>query len=273
MASSKEPNNEEDHKQADQESELTKLPWKWLIGLATIALALLAYRGGELSAAKDEVKIEFPVPGTTLVTVNNIPNKASYLLAASDLWAPTGLKLNPRQSVQITASGRANLGIHRLVEAAQKDTYPTIGWTGPTGNLSSPSEVKNTYRQDLKIEPQAADGTLLAYLHQGGEPEPSRENPLRDKAIVVGASGKITNDKPVPVTIWLVINDAVLENSEQSRLAFVNPENTANSDTRKSAEDEKRWKYIQQRQYWNLWFDDNVGFYQVQFDFEAEQSK
>ncbi|MBD2123407.1 hypothetical protein [Trichocoleus sp. FACHB-262] len=262
--------------QENTENELTKVPWKWLIALASVALGLLAFRGGELSAAKDEIKIEFPEPGTTLVTVNNIPNKASYLLAASDLWAPTGLPLNPGQSVKITASGRANLGIHRLVEAAHNDTYPTVGWTGPAGVPVNNRDVRNTYRQDLKIEPRAGDGTLLAYFHQSGKPEPSLENPLRGEAIVVGASGTIKNNNEVPVTIWLVINDAVLENSEKSRSAFVAPDNTDTSATEKIAEGPsaaERWRYIQQKQYWNLWFDDNVGFYQVQFDFQSEQSQ
>lgn len=285
MLSSDQQNNEASGK-LDSKPEVKpgSIPWAALILFGSVALALAAYQGGTISARKDEVKIEFPAPGTTLVKVNDRPDKASYLLAASNLWSNTGLILEPKQTVKVTASGRANLAIHRLVEAAHADTRPLGGWMGPEGLQPGTHEVKDNYRQDLKIEPLASDGTLLAYLHKNGSPIPSQDNPLRGKTTIVAASGEVKNDTDGPLTLWLVINDAVLENTQESKLAFLKVESendrrihnrpkgyrNYNPEEPDSWTPLDHWKYIQKRQYWNLWFDDNVGFYQVQVVFNPQ---
>src|ERR1700688_3280763 len=73
-----------------------------------LVACLLAFRGGMMYAkgtlVADEVRIEFPRRGTTLVKVNGRPDKATYLLAANHLWADIGLIVQPKKQVKITAS-------------------------------------------------------------------------------------------------------------------------------------------------------------------------
>lgn len=265
-----------------------RLPiWLAILGVGIIAVVALALRGGSMTAKgtslAEEVRIEFPAPGTTLIKVNGQPDKASYLLAASDLWANTGLVLKPGQGVSVTASGRANLAVHRLIDAAVQDVRPRQGWMGPGGGGASAPEVKDTYRRDLKIAPKSQDGVLLACLHKQGEDLPGKDNPKPSNLIVVGDSGVVVNSFSEPRTIWFVINDAVLDDSDVSRRAYleIEKDNDQKVDARpdgfrehdpknpQSWSPKERWKNIVELQYWNLWYDDNMGFYQIQFDFHV----
>jgi hypothetical protein len=264
-----------------------------LIGVVSAGILLigfLAVRGGAISfhgiPFAEQVRIEFPGPGATLVTLNGRPDKASYLLAASDLWADTGLSLRPGQTLSISASGRANLAVHRLIEAAILDVHPRHGWVGPDGNSAGTvvAESIDFQRDDLKIIPGLPHGILLAFLHAAGEVPPSKYNPRPSGSIVVvGASGSLKNDSAVPRNLWLVMNDAVLDASERSRLAYLGIEGREDSTiettpkrTRpiliSSAAREwtplQHWLHVRNNNYWNLWYDDNVGFYQVHVTFD-----
>lgn len=257
------------------------------VALVVLALLIAAIRGGTISLKgtpiAKEVRVEFPAPGTTLVTLGGQPDKATLLLAASTLWAKTGLKLNPSSSVAVTASGSANLAVHRLIDSAIYDTKPHLGWVGPAGGKVTESRAKDTYRQKLKIDQLVEDGVLLAYLQKEGDADPGKYNPKPDGLIVIGAHGVIANKTPDTRTIWLVINDAVLSDTELAKKAYLeidreddptikvrpNGYNNYDESEPKSWTAFEHWQYVQKNQYWELWFDDNVGFYQVQFDFSV----
>lgn len=254
----------------------------WIAGGAVLLVGLLLYvKGGEL--AYHDVKVTFPQPGTTLVNVDGKPDKATRLLAASDLWANTGLILEPKQSVLITASGRVNLAIHRLVKAANDDTRPTHGWYSPDGTTSSDQIVRTSYRADLRIEPKASDGVLLAALVAAGKPVPGALMPRPDQLFVVGSHLTLINESLEPRTIWLVVNDAVLNDSDLAKQAYLSVSSLADPKirarprgyNRKEQDDPEswtpleHWEHVVAKQYWGLWYDDNIGFYHVQFDFKA----
>jgi len=263
-----------------------------LIACAAIFLVgSLAYMGGKMTLkglpGVNEVQIEFPIPGTTLVKVNDKPDKASLLLSATDLWTNTGIILKPKESIIVSASGRVNLAIHRLAESGFFDIRPRYLWVGPDGQKGGFQEVKLSYQKKLKISPEAESGTLLAHLHRDGDPKPGKNNPRPDNIIVVGTKCRIVNKTDAECTLWLVVNDAVLENDEKSRRAYLGIDD--DSDPKiyypplgfKGAYDEndprswspkQRWQYIVKHQYWQLWYDDNIGFFQVQIDFNRENS-
>ena len=245
---------------------------------------LLAIKGGIVTFSPDkEVKIEFPAPGTTLVKVDGRPDKASLLLAASELWMNTGLVIEPKQTVLITASGRASLAIHLLVDAARFDFRPRHSWVGPegAGNNSAP-DVRPTYRNQLRIKPTAQDGVLLAYLQKKGDAIPSIDNPRPEPIFVVGASNEFRNDTDDPRILFLVINDAILNNSDESAKAYFEVDDLNDAKLKKrdgrfknfdpqnpeSWTPLERWDYVRGQRYWNLWFDDNMGYYQIQIDFK-----
>lgn len=261
-----------------------------LIAFAVVVLVgLLAFMGGKLTVKGlpivNEIRVEFPIPGTTLVTVNDKPDKASLLLSATDLWTNTGIILQPKEVVIISASGRVNLAIHRLVEAGFTDIRPRHVWVGPDGQKSDFQEVKLSYQKQLTICPKADAGTLLACLHQDGDPKPGKNNPRPDNIIVLGSKCRIVNKMDTKCTLWLVVNDAVLENDDRSRRAYLEieddsdpkiyypPENfkgSYNANDPMSWSPIQRWRYIVKHQYWQLWYDDNIGFYQIQIDFDRQ---
>jgi hypothetical protein len=250
-----------------------------------ILVGLLIYMGGKVTLkglpGVNEVKIEFPIPGTTLVKINDKPDKASLLLAASDLWTNTGINLQPKESVIFSASGRVNLAIHRLTEACLLDVRPRHLWLGPDGQKAGLQEVKQSYEKRLLICPEADTGTLLACLHQEGDPKPGKNNPRPDNIIVVGSNCRIENKTDTECTLWLVVNDAVLQDDEVSRRAYLKIEDdndpkiysppqgfAYNANDPRSWPPIQKWKYIVKHQYWQIWYDDNIGFYQVQIDFD-----
>jgi hypothetical protein len=260
-----------------------------IIIVAIVLVVVLSLRGGKVTAGDTpiakQISIEFPSPGTTLVMVNGQPDKAQLLVAGSDLWASTGLKIAPGRVVKITASGRANLSVHRLIDASNYDTRPRHGWIGPDGGTTGDKQVKDTYRQQLKIKPTSPDGVLLAFLHQKGSSEPGKDNPRPggpSEIVVIGSNGEVKNHSGVEKTLWLVLNDAVLANDPQSRLSYMAVERDDDprvdvrptgfseyiADDPRSWTSREHWNYVLKEQYWNVWFDDNMGFYQVQVVFE-----
>ncbi len=137
----------------------------------------------------------------------------------------------------------------------------------------------------LTICPKADTGTLLACLHQDGDPKPGKINPRPDNIIVLGSKCRIVNKMDTKCTLWLVVNDAVLENDDRSRRAYLEieddsdpkiyypPENfkgSYNANDPMSWSPIQRWRYIVKHQYWQLWYDDNIGFYQIQIDFDRQ---
>lgn len=273
-------------KQANNKRE-TRMRFTPLIACAGVVLVgSLAFMGGKLTVrglpGVNEVKIEFPIPGTTLVKVNDKPDKASLLLSATDLWTNTGITLQPKESAIVSASGRVNLALHSLAEAGFLDVRPRHLWVDPDGQKGDLHEVKLSYQKRLKISPKADAGTLLACLHREGDPKPGKNNPRPGNIVVVGSKCSILNKTDTECTLWLVVNDAVLEDDDRSRHAYLEIEDDSdpkiyypppgfegayNANDPRSWAPIQKWQYIVKNQYWQLWYDDNIGFYQVQIDF------
>jgi len=278
-------------KQAKNKRE-TRMRFTPLVACAVVVLiGSLAYMGGKMTfkglPGVSEVQIEFPIPGTTLVKVNDKPDKASLLLSATDLWTNTGIILQPNESVFVSASGRVNLAIHRLSESGFLDVRPRHLWIGPDGQKGAFQEVKLSYQKLLKICPEADAGTLLAYLHRDGDPKPGKDNPRPDNIIVLGSKCRIVNKTDTECTLWLVVNDAVLEDDDRSRNAYLQIEDDSdpkiyyppsgfegayNANDPRSWAPIHRWEYIVKHQYWQIWYDDNIGFFQVQIIFDRQFS-
>lgn len=224
------------------------------------------------------VSIEFTSGGATVVKVKEKPSKALYLLAAGRLWANTGIELNPNQEVLITASGYINLAFHRLAESADIDRKPRHGWTGPEGGPLKKETGLDRRREALLIDPKIGYGTLLAYVRPRSTAPPGIRNPVPDGIQVVGKCQRIRNRSKEPGELWLVVNEAVLSDTEKAHNAYVTDQAILNeaygfkdSDgtiPKLTVEEmERRWEYIRAQSYWDVWWDDNIGEFLVQFDF------
>src|SRR5262249_1057583 len=127
-------------------------------------------------------------------------------------------------------------------------------------------------RDKLKVNPQEEMGALLALLVAQGDPAPGAINPRPQGIASIGKRGKISNTKSVSGRLWWTVNDSVLNNSPESRGAYVGPPLVVPIDPKEEDEREKRvrqWDYIVKNQYWNMWYDDNIGNFLVQIEIDS----
>jgi hypothetical protein len=193
------------------------------------------------------------------------PQITSLLLPANKLWLNTGIQIKPGQSVKITATGSVNLAIHRLIEAAHTHSNPRWNWTDPAGEYeSSRATPIDKAVKALFIAPGLKPGVLLAYVTDKNDL--GKYNPKPQGIQEIGKDGEISSQKGG--TLWLVINDAVLDDSNKSRDAYVLPQDKLDETYGKGKVTEKQrkdeWKRIQIEDYFEAFFDDNAGEFLVQ---------
>lgn len=151
--------------------------------------------------------------------------------------------------------------MHHLVDHAKDDTLPPLRHVGPSGGeLSTSAGQTDIQRRGALVDRQAKYGQLLACLVADGQPNPGVENPRPQGVTVIGAEGEMENSGSQPVKLWLVVNDSVIDPNqlEVSKVLYLPP-----TDKGSCPELERRWKYIVEHRYWDVWFDDNVGSYVV----------
>jgi len=222
--------------------------------------------------------ISFNDEGATIISIDNQPSKALVLLPASKLWTNTGLIIRPGQKISIAATGFVNLAIHRLVDAANNDDRPRHGWVGPEG--AAEGDLRNErpvdrLRKPLRIEPKVGFGCLLAYIRPEGKPDPGRENPRPEGIHVFNKqSSELTyKDSEDRVgTLFLTVNDGILRDDRESEEAYVTNQDaldaTYGKGKRTVQELRETWKKLVVQNYWDIWFDDNVGEFLVQLSYE-----
>ncbi|OAI11927.1 MULTISPECIES: hypothetical protein [Methylomonas] len=246
----------------------------------------------------EKVTIDFNDQGTTIIKRNDVNEKASLLLSASDLWANSGLMVPAKKCITITASGKAQIAINDLIKNAEKDNKPNYLWTGPNGYEGTQFRAIPGYYSTFRILPEAPDGALLAYLQapSDGEPDPGLNNPrphnlnrcqCNDSHIfVIKNQAKICNTWDDDRRLWFVINDSVIENNLESKTAYIaaqkflcrksseyeeSKKNKSSYIKKNCTEDKynRSWNNIVEQQYWNIWYDDNIGFFSIQINFDT----
>jgi hypothetical protein len=191
------------------------------------------------------------------------PQPTLLLLPANKLWLNTGINVKPGQKVKITATGSVNLGIHRLIEAAYTHNNPRWNWTDPAGDYgtSRSTRIDKAVRA-LFIAPQEKPGVLLAVVTE--DTDLGKYKPKPKGIQLIGNSGEIESKEGG--TLWLVINDAVL--NDEAENAYVFPQSTLDDTYGKgkvSVEQRKKeWERIKEEDYFEAFFDDNAGSFLVQ---------
>ncbi len=241
--------------------------WTYLLRAITIIeffllviIALLRYFFYLVESSQSQFKINFTKNGATILVSPNEQFKALFILPGSSRWTNTGIVLQPQEKFRIRASGKVHLAFHRLAESALDDTRPGFGWIEPTGEPWVNLSQSDALRRKLLILPDANIGALLGYLHAAGTPEPSIHNSKPEGIIVIGEETVVVNNSQQEVELWLVLNETILDPNdlERSKKGYINPE--------KRIFWEKRWEYIVRDNYWDLWWDDNIGHYLVQIE-------
>lgn len=224
--------------------------------------------------SEQRLSIAFNPEGSTIISINKQPSKALVLLSAGQLWLNTGLKLKPGQRIRVTTSGRINLAIHRLVEAAVEDVRPRHGWVGPEGDQLKNEKPVDRLRKKLRIEPRVGYGCLLAYIKPEGEPDPGKDNPKPSGIQVIGSNSELTyrDNQEREGTLFLTVNEAVIQDDQESEQAYVTTQEaldeTYGPGKIKVETLRRQWCNLVKDNYWDVWTDDNVGAFLVQISYE-----
>lgn len=209
--------------------------------------------------SRSDVKIELTDKGGIVLLTQANNKVGQFLLPASAGWTNTGFIIKPGARVEIQSFGEAHLGFHRLVDAARDDVIPIFPWIGPQGSRFIAESEADTARQQLLIEPKAHIGMLLGYLAEPRLPEneePGKNNPKPGEIVKLGDRRTIRNQHEEERVLWLTVNDMYLNNG--GRKAYVGD---ATGDTLDIYL--KQWNQIKEKEYWELWFNDNIGQYLI----------
>jgi hypothetical protein len=191
-------------------------------------------------------------------------------LPACSRWTNTGIKLKPNSIIEFTASGKVNLAAHRLIEAAYDKKMPPFNWLSPKGEEFKNKRARDVYRRNFLVNPSAYLGVIIAYLQKDGEPDPSIQN-QRPKNLETIYEHTVIESPGYESTLWLIVNDVLLDPSrvDESKNAFFGPLDDLNSKEKK--EKESTWNYIISKDYWDVWYDDNIGNYLIQLKIKTNE--
>jgi hypothetical protein len=219
--------------------------------LCSLILLITIYFGLEL-ITKKRVQIIQTNSGGLIYKIGN-EETLSFLVSASETWAKTDFAVQAGDKLEFRVSGKVNTAIHHLVKAAEKDTKPDPPWIGPDGVPEDMLRSKqDKYRKNFLLLPDAPYGALIGSIgHEIIRPDNS------SKKFLIGSRSQITLSEDQTGYLWLSVNEIIL--NKDRRLAYDVPENERDLGYKTP----RSFDEIAKEEYWNLWYDDNVGYYFV----------
>lgn len=161
------------------------------------------------------------------------------------------------------------LAIHHLVESAKIDRPPYLHWFGPDGATDEQKTFfreSDKYRQEKLIAKGERQGMLLMQtVPPGDKPKiiPDSEN------LYPIGSGK---DGPFRIrrsgTLYFALNEVPLSADMHDYYVITSAIDSDYVKKHPLNEQEKAWSEIVEREYWDLWFDDNVGSFLIVAEIE-----
>ena len=192
-----------------------------------------------------------------------------WLFPASAMWASSGVTVKQGDRITFHVTGAANLAIHHLVKSAETDSAPFFNWTGPEGMTSDQTKFLRPvdhYRFPKRIAPNDSSGTLLMQVVPANRKALTR--PDGEHLYPIGSGDHGTVEIRQSGTLYFALNEIPLDSTMHDYYvipASIDPEYAHKHPL---VEQERTWRGIVQHRYWNLWFDDNVGFFLVTAEIE-----
>lgn len=199
---------------------------------------------------------------------------ATFLLPSNALWFDTGLLLDPNQECKLRISGTAHLAVHSLVKSAQEDVLNPVPWTTADGDRfvnigDAPAQLKA--KKKLLLKPGDTIGNVLGYLMPEDETNdfPTYFMANREKStsqiITINQEKTISNNLGKKSRIYLSVNDILL-GFEQSYFATSKKAYVGANESKWKAS----WENIVENDYYNVFFDDNIGCLLVQVEISGK---
>ncbi|MEA5626525.1 hypothetical protein [Nostoc sp. UHCC 0251] len=200
-------------------------------------------------------------------------------------WVSTGIIVKANDKVTITASGRVNTSLKRIVTAAQTDEETESLWVDPQGSKLEDDFFKE--RNKHKLLPDK-DGAYYGYGMLLAAVKDSKSQIKQDNIQPIGSSKTFTT--PTDGELVLTVNDIWLSNDKKE--VYARPLNEENFQyylskaqyeaalksedfnswserTKKEKANEqyqnrlKHWENITKTNNWNVWYNDNIGAFSV----------
>jgi hypothetical protein len=194
-----------------------------------------------------------------LYSASSKPSKEPLNKMPGDLiWSNSGISVSKGDRVTLRVSGAVNLGIHHLVKSAENDTVPFFHWAGPDGFPSRKEDRPvDKYRWNMRIAGSELPGMLLMQVVPPGKEPNVRPNP--EMLYPVGSGGKSPFNIRQSGTLYFTLNEVPLD-KEMEKYYVISPDIDAEYVKEHPVNKQKKsWKAVAEQEYWNLWFDDNVG--------------
>jgi hypothetical protein len=110
-----------------------KAPYRrFLLAILFIFAILILFVESLLLLVRPERLVFNEKEGTVEISGIGQPARGVIILPASELWISTGVRVSAGQTLYIKTSGRVNLAIHRLVDAAREGAPRTTAGSGQT---------------------------------------------------------------------------------------------------------------------------------------------
>lgn len=234
-----------------------------LIALIVFILILAAIILSLFIESKTE-KIRITETGAIIIEMHSNRETASFLLSSNGggsctPWINTGIRLSKGDRIKFKYSGKINIGMHKMINAAIEDTIlPPLPWSSAEGIDADICEPKRDIRYFEKLRKKCLlrtnlpQGRLIGTLSSTSRPE-HRPNTVIDVP-------KFTSDFYTVAesgTLWLTINEPWLDN-----------ESLMNLSPKLLGMDDAEFNFIKANNYSNVWYDDNSGFFNVTIEID-----
>ncbi|MCD9188951.1 MAG: hypothetical protein LUM44_21215 [Pyrinomonadaceae bacterium] len=231
-----------------------------LVVITSLSVLVILSLGGLLYWKLGSRNLEIINTGGGVIYKIGNEEHLTFLLSAAAPWdSPKGFKVEKGDKLKIQASGRVNLAVHHLVDAAINDTYPPLLWSDPDGMPIDKLNDKDKLRLGGLLVANQPYGALVVGFSPDLNTKPSSEN-----IKLVGKNWEGTVE--VSGVLWFAVNDIYLDlktfesNPDKDKEFQKMYEATDKSGTRTS---KRSWEEIRSDKYWNLWFDDNIGDFMI----------
>ena len=270
--------------------------WRFFAGLGAISifLAVTVFSITEILQHTMLVHNDVEVRnGAVIFHSGNGENKCVLLLPSNQPWTevPPQCNLDIDGTMKITVTGSINLGIHRLVEAAETGEFRESGWIDADGldhqtkRSDGPVNQQCAYkdRRMMNLDPNQNVGSVIGYFQRQGDLAPNMFPADRPQGILkIGKEQSLKGKKDQNGTLWLGINDQIITNDPERKKAYSNTEcldpeymlmkkdGTKFKPTVKDMED--RYDAYVKAGNTYAFFNDNVGEFLVQIETRNKSS-
>lgn len=238
--------------------------WVFVAGILILLLVFVHLLLRSFRSASQITEVEITENGAYIINFGE-RRTIQWLFSASSLWASSGVEVNKGDKIHVEASGQVNLALHHLVKNAGVDKKPFFQWVGADGiSKYEHRYYKDTddYRGAKIIAPDARQGVLLMQIVPNDQIAKMR--PESESLYIIGSNKRV--EARQTGVLHFALNDIPLDKSMKDFYLISRNIDSSFVNVHPSKEQIEAWNSIVKDEYWNVWFDDNIGFFLISIE-------